>query len=164
MIHGLLQGDHGVYVGATVIRRRTGIRNDLGFTGTLRVFTMSEDSWCNKKRDFDTLLRKFCSSCQAADEKDKIYALLGIATETKIIKNPLTRLPGRFEDRDSEDSGVFHGSQEGGLQWCTVDAAFAQVDNGTVSESAAEARGLTFFSGPCRRSSQKRSPLRQSQG
>ncbi|TLD30468.1 hypothetical protein PspLS_01885 [Pyricularia sp. CBS 133598] len=39
-------------------------------------------SWWKSKRDLGTLLAKFGSTCEASDERDMIYALLGIASDT----------------------------------------------------------------------------------
>ncbi|KAI6351571.1 hypothetical protein MCOR25_009866 [Pyricularia grisea] len=47
------------------------------------------ESWFKNERSLCTLLAKFGSSCEASDERDKVYALLGIASDTESSKRLL---------------------------------------------------------------------------
>ncbi|ELQ44800.1 hypothetical protein OOU_Y34scaffold00050g16 [Pyricularia oryzae Y34] len=43
-------------------------------------------SWWNNARDLRTLMDKFGSSCKASDERDKVYALLGLASDAPSLQ------------------------------------------------------------------------------
>ncbi|TLD05520.1 uncharacterized protein PgNI_09272 [Pyricularia grisea] len=50
---------------------------------------LRQNSWWKDKRDLGTILNKFGQSCEASDERDRVYALLGIASDTASSKGLL---------------------------------------------------------------------------
>ncbi|KAI6417389.1 hypothetical protein MCOR21_011106 [Pyricularia oryzae] len=47
---------------------------------------LRKTSWWNNARDLRTLMDKFGSSCKASDERDKVYALLGLASDASPLQ------------------------------------------------------------------------------
>ncbi|KAI6375890.1 hypothetical protein MCOR32_005205 [Pyricularia oryzae] len=47
---------------------------------------LRKTSWWNYARDLRTLMDKFGSSCKASDERDKVYALLGLASDASPLQ------------------------------------------------------------------------------